>query len=132
MAILDKLKSVGGAIKHKMAETFGEGGDEVLGDEGLGDTITAPPLDAAGARHALGVDERASLADVREAYRKLARTHYPRARREGPASAAAELLDRALSALELLEEVLLPLGGSAPSPQTPATSSRRKRATPRS
>ncbi len=136
MAILDKLKSVGGAIKHKVAETFGDGRERASGDdgmsEGLGDVAAAsPPLDAAGARRALGVDERASLADVREAYRALARTHYPRARREGPQSAAAELLDRALLALELLEEELLPLGaGPAPGARAPAAP-RRKRATPR-
>ena len=146
MAILDKLKSVGGAIKHKVAETFGDGHDQALDEEGHADLVAAAPHDAAAARRALDVGEGASLADVREAYRKLARAHYPRARREGPASAAAELLDRALAAMELLEEELLPLGGPAPSGGAPGTggagggahgagahpaSSRRKRATPR-
>ena len=131
MAILDKLKSVGGAIKHKVAETFGDGHDDVLDDLSTEPGEVTPALDAKAARRALDVGERATLADVREAYRRLARCHFARARHEGPDSAAAHLLDRALEALELLEEELLPLGGAAAATAGHAPHAQRKRATPR-
>ncbi|MBI1945500.1 MAG: hypothetical protein HYS27_07380 [Deltaproteobacteria bacterium] len=129
------MKSVGGAIKHKVSETFGEG-REPAPDEALDMGTLAPALDGPAARRVLGVKDDASLADVREAYRRLAQAQFARARREGPDSAAAHLLDRALLALELLEEELLPLGAASPggasagAGATPPTS-RRKRATPR-
>lgn len=141
MAILDKLKSVGGAIKDKVGETFGDGRAAVDDDE-LGSEPSVEPtpaLDLEGARRALDIDERANLAEVREAYRKLARELYPRARKEGADSAAQGVLDRALQALELLEQELLPLGGAAAGPSSaaaasgskPTATSKRKRATPR-
>ncbi|OGQ21676.1 MAG: hypothetical protein A2138_13410 [Deltaproteobacteria bacterium RBG_16_71_12] len=131
MPILDKLKSVGGAIKHKVSETFGEGRDHELDDGGFDVAEPAPALDPPAARRVLGVKDDASLADVRDAYRRLAQAQFARVRREGPDSAAAQLLDRALLALELLEEELLPLGGPVTGPTGPAGAPRRKRATPR-
>lgn len=131
MPILDKIKSVGGAIKDKVSETFGEGRGRDLDEAALDLGEVPPALDAPAARRVLGVKDVASLADVREAYRHLAVAQFARARREGPDSAAARLLDRALAALELLEEELLPLGGAAPSPNSGAAPPRRKRATPR-
>lgn len=131
MAILDKLKSVGAALKGKVEETFGEGRAHELGDEGELGHVAAPALDAPAARRILDVKDDASLADVREAYRRLARSHFGRARREGPDSAAAHLLDRALDALELLEEELLPLSGSAPAAAKGPAAPTRRRATPR-
>lgn len=129
MPILDKIKSVGAALKDKVGETFGEGKAPDLDDDA--DVVATPALDAAGARRALGVRDDATLADVREAYRRLARHHFGRARREGPESAAAHLLDRALDALELLEEELLPLGGDRGTTPAGTPPPRRKRATPR-
>lgn len=131
VAILDKLKSVGGAIKHKVVETFGEGRDGALDDLGAEAGDPTPALDAAGARRVLDLGAGATLADVREAYRRLARSHFGRARREGPDSAAAHVLERALEGLELLEEELLPLGGPGPTTAGRAPTSQRKRATPR-
>ena len=133
MAILDKLKSVGASLKGKVRDTFGEGEEPALDEEPGLEHPVAPPLDEPAARRALGVKDDASLGEVREAYRRLAREHFGRARREGPESAAARLLDRALESLELLEEALLPLGplgGTATSPRGPAPPA-RKRATPR-
>lgn len=133
MAILDKLKSVGASLKGKVRDTFGEGDEPALGEEPGLDHPVAPPLDEPAARRALGVKDDATLAEVREAYRRLAREHFGRARREGPESAAARLLDRALESLELLEEALLPpsgAGGAGPAPRGPAPPA-RKRATPR-
>jgi hypothetical protein len=135
MAILDKVLGVGGAVRDKLKETFGEPDvnvdDDVDGELGEHGEAAAA-LDPAGAYTTLGLAEGATLADVREAYRVLARHHHPIALRDGQESDAQRALDRLLEALELLEEHLVPLGGSGgvtgrASPPPP----RRKRATAR-
>lgn len=155
MAILDKLRGVGEAVRDKVKETFGEptgeGSEEGTADvRGQEAPEGPPPLDVHGAFALLGLAEGATLADVRESYRALARRHHPIARRDGIDSEAARTLDRLLEALELLEEQLVPLagGGGAGSGAGPAgggasagpamgttggagSAPRRKRATPR-
>lgn len=125
MPILDKLRGVGEAVRDKVKETFGEGegatdeGAEPGGieEEGEGRALE-PALDVDGALKLLGLGvlhpDDATLADVREAYRALARRHHPIARRDGMDSEAARTLDRLLEALELLEEHLVPLAGAGP------------------
>lgn len=142
MAILDKLKSVGESVRDKVKETFGEPDTSSLdhdADANADDADAGPAsaaLDVAGAYAALSVKEDATLADVREAYRALARHHHPAAVRDGDASAAQHKLDTALEALELLEEHLVPLSPSAspnggPPAKPSAPTSMRKRATAR-
>jgi hypothetical protein len=145
MAILDKVLGVGEAVRDKLKETFGE---PSLDSDALDDDADASgdssgeggaALDPAGAYAALGLAEGATLADVREAYRALARYHHPIAARDGLESEAQRALDRLLEALELLEEHLVPLspsssGGAAGSGVTGRASPpppRRKRATAR-
>lgn len=143
MPILDKLRGVGEAVRDKVKETFGEGegateeGAEPGLEEGPEGRALEPALDVAGARKLLGLSDGATLADVREAYRALARRHHPLARRDGMDSEAARTLDRLLEALELLEEHLVPLAGAGPASGGAGSGGRaeppprRKRATAR-
>lgn len=145
MAILDKVLGVGGAVRDKLKETFGEPDLSGVDGDGDGDAESdaasgdgAPALDPAGAYAALGLAEGATLADVREAYRALARYHHPMAVRDGVESDAQRALDRLLEALELLEEHMVPLspssGGGGSGGVTPRASRpppKRKRATAR-
>lgn len=147
MAILDKVLGVGEAVRDKLKETFGEPDTSGLDDDSSdadGDTSGegVPALDPPGAYAALGLAEGATLADVREAYRALARYHHPIAARDGVDSDAQKALDRLLEALELLEEHLVPLGPLGPgagagggsggvTPRASRPPPRRKRATAR-
>jgi hypothetical protein len=135
MAILDKVLAVGDAVRDKWKETFGEPTAGALDDEPADADGATPgaPLDVPQAYAALGLAEGATLADVREAYRALARAWHPLMRRDGPTSDAAQALDRLLDALELLEQHLLPLSGSAGASGTPAARAapKRRRATER-
>src|SRR5687767_6722740 len=135
MAILDKLLGVADAAREKYKETFGEPqhDDMSLDDDASNepDAPLDPPLDVPGAYAALGIAEGATLADVREAYRALARYHHPMAQRDGVDSDAQRALDRLLEALELLEETLVPLSGSVGPVKTSQPPPRRKRATAR-
>lgn len=143
MAILDKVLGVGEAVRDKLKETFGEPDLSSVDDdvdaesEGASGEAEAA-LDPAGAYAALGLAESATLADVREAYRALARYHHPMAVRDGVESDAQRALDRLLEALELLEEHMVPLspssGGGGSGGVTPRASRpppKRKRATAR-
>src|SRR5689334_20111460 len=114
MAILDKVLGVAEVARDKWKETFGDpmDGANVDGDDedvdGSEGPDGGPPLDVAGAYLALGLADGANLADVREAYRALAKYHHPIAVRDGVDSDAQRALDRCLEALELLEETLVP------------------------
>lgn len=140
MAILDKVLGVGEAVRDKLKETFGDPDLSGLDDdvdaesEGAAGEGTAA-LDPAAAYAALGLAEGATLADVREAYRALARYHHPIAARDGLDSDAQRALDRLLEALELVEEQLVPLspsgGSGGVTPRASRPSPRRKRATAR-
>ena len=136
MAILDKLRGVGEAVRDKVKETFGEPSDTNSEDADDDDSVLAaaePALDPAGAYAALGLSEGATLADVRDAYRTKARQQHPLASLDGVNSEAQRTLDRLLEALELLEEQLVPLTPHAPgvTPRVSAPPPRRKRATAR-
>ena len=134
MAFLDKIFGVGGAMRDKVKATFGAPDLSSVHDNDAGDDAgDAAPLEAAGAYAALGLAEGATLADVREAYRAMARHHHPMAVRDGVDSEAHRALDHLLDALELLEEQLVPLapasGGTSPRTSRPPAT--RKRATVR-
>jgi hypothetical protein len=136
VAIIDKLLSAGEVVRDKFKETFGDPTDDMPHDDELGEpgdnVDVGPPLDVAGAYAALGLQEGATLADVRDAYRSLSRAWHPVAHRDGPESEGAKAMDRLLDALELLEEQLLPLPGATPAAATPRRNvSKRKRATQR-
>ena len=135
MAILDKVLGVGEAVRDKLKETFGDPTGSVDDDGAAGDDepTGGPPLDLAGAYAALGLAETATLADVREAYRAMAKHWHPLARRDGDDSEAQRTLDRLLDALELLEEQLVPLSGVPTAARAPAAPAppKRKRATER-
>jgi hypothetical protein len=141
MAILDKVLGVGEAVRDKLKETFGDpdlsGADDDVDAESEGASGEgASALDPAAAYAALGLSEGATLADVREAYRSLARYHHPIAARDGLESDAQRALDRLLEALELLEEHLVPLapstsGSGSVTPRAARPPPRRKRATAR-
>lgn len=135
MAIIDKLLSVGEVVRDKVKETFGDPNLSTLSDDSdddASDTPSTDALDVAGAYAALGVAEGCTLADVREAYRALARYHHPIATRDGDDSDAQKALDCCLEALELLEEHMLPLSPTSSPGTTPkAPPSTRKRATAR-
>jgi hypothetical protein len=136
MAILDKILGAGEALREKVKGTFGE---PALDADALDVTIedhsalAAPAVGAHRAYAVLGLADGATLADVREAYRALARHHHPFAVRDGLDSEAQRVLDGLLEALEVLEEHLVPLvpsGSRARIERTPPLP-RRKRATAR-
>lgn len=139
MAILDKVLGVGEAVRDKLKETFGDPDlsvdDDVDADANGSSGEGTAALDPTAAYTALGLAEGATLADVREAYRALARYHHPIAVRDGLDSDAQRALDRLLEALELLEEQLVPLtpsgGSGGVTPRASRPPPRRKRATAR-
>lgn len=136
MAILDKVLGVGEAVRDKLKETFGEPDLSSVDDDVDAETDSsseegASALDPASAYAALGLADGATLADVREAYRALARHHHPIAARDGLESDAQRALDRLLEALELLEEHLVPLSPSSSGPGSGGVTPRASRPPPR-
>lgn len=134
MAIFDKIRGVGEAVRDKVKQTFGEpsSSDGDPHEDESAPAAAAPALTPEAAYALLGLAEGVTLADVRTAYRALARDRHPIAVREGADSEAQRALDRLLEALELLEEQLVPLAGATPVTRAASESSlRRKRATAR-